>query len=94
MARSLLALGRAVEAIAVLRPAIRGGVDGGNTYATHTELREMMGHAFYEAGQPDSARVYYRAVEQAWRGSDARFAARYKVISDRLASRVMRRQSD
>jgi DNA-binding SARP family transcriptional activator/tetratricopeptide (TPR) repeat protein len=85
MARSLVALGRNSEAIAVLRPALRGGVDGGNTYVTHTELRELMGQAFFAAGKRDSAAVYYRAVEQAWRGADARFAGRYAEAKARSA---------
>jgi tetratricopeptide (TPR) repeat protein len=83
LARSLLALNRNAEAVAVLRPALTGGVDGGNTYVTHTELHELLGHAFFAAGQGDSAAAHYRAVEAAWRGADARFAARYSVARAR-----------
>jgi len=78
MARSLLALGRAAEAIAILRPALRGGVDGSNTHVTHTELREELAHAFEQAGQRDSATYYYRAVERAWRRADSQFRERYE----------------
>lgn len=46
LAQSLLRLGRAREAIAVLQPALRGGVDGGNSYVTHTELHEALALAF------------------------------------------------
>ena len=77
MARSLLELDRAPEAIAILRPALRGGVDGSNTYVTHTELREELAHAFEQAGQRDSARFYYGAVERAWRRADPQFRDRY-----------------
>jgi len=77
LARSLLALHRGPEAIAVLRPAIHGGVDGSNTYVSRTELHEAMAEAFEQAGQPDSARVHWRAVESAWRRADPQFRERY-----------------
>lgn len=77
MARSLLALHRPAEAIAVLRPAIRGGVDGSNTYTSRTELHEVMAQAFEQAGLQDSARVHWRAVESAWRHADPPFRERY-----------------
>ena len=77
LAQSLLALRRPAEAIAVLRPAIRGGVDGSNTYMSRTELHEAMAQAFEQAGQPDSASVHWRAVESAWRHADPQFAERY-----------------
>ncbi len=77
LARSLMALGRPEEAVAVLRPAIHGGVDGSNTYLTHTELHEAAARAFALAGRFDSAAVHYRAVEQAWRHADPEYSARY-----------------
>jgi tetratricopeptide (TPR) repeat protein len=77
MARSLLELRRPAEAIAVLRPAIRGGVDGSNTYTSRTELHEAMALAFEQAGQADSARTHWRAVESAWRRADPQFRERY-----------------
>ena len=76
MARSLLALRRPAEAIAVLRPAIHGGVDGSNTYTSRTELHEAMAQAFELAGQRDSAVAHYRAVERAWRRADPEFGGR------------------
>jgi hypothetical protein len=87
MARSLLALGRAAEAIAILRPALRGGVDGSNTDVTHTELREELAHAFELAGQPDSARVHYQAVERAWRRANPQFRERYQRAKAKIAVR-------
>ena len=78
VARSLLALRRPAEAVAVLRPAIHGGVDGSNTYTSRTELHEAMADAFEQAGNRDSAVVHYRAVEQAWRQADPEFAERYR----------------
>ncbi len=86
MARSLMALRRYPEAIAVLRPALRGGIDGSNTYVTHTELHEALAQAFEQAGQIDSAAVHYRAVERAWRWADPQFEARYRVARDRAGS--------
>jgi DNA-binding SARP family transcriptional activator/tetratricopeptide (TPR) repeat protein len=83
LARSLVTLRRHGEAIAVLQPALRGGVDGGNTYVTHTELHEALAHAFYAAGQRDSARAHYATVERAWRAADPNFAARYRTARDR-----------
>lgn len=78
LARSLIELGRHREAIAVLRPAIRGGVDGSNTYTSRTELHEAMAQAFAQAGQRDSAVAHYRTVEQNWRRADPEFSERYR----------------
>ena len=77
MARSLIALHRPAEAIAVLQPAIRGGVDGSNTYVSRTELHEALAEAFEQAGQADSARVHWSAVERAWRRADPQFRDRH-----------------
>lgn len=77
MARSLLALRRPTEAIAVLRPAIHGGVDGSNSYVSRTELHEAMAEAFEQAGRADSATAHWRAVESAWRRADPQFRERY-----------------
>jgi len=77
LAQSLLALGRAQEAVAVLRPALHGGIDGSNTYLTRTEIHLAMADAFAAAGMPDSAAAHYRAVERAWRNADPEFRSRY-----------------
>jgi len=87
MARSLLALGRAQEAIAVLRPALRGGVDGSNTYTSRTELHEALAEAFDLAGIGDSAASHYAAVEKAWRHTDPNYSARYQRVRDRIGAR-------
>ncbi len=87
MARSLLALGRARDAIAILQPALRGGVDGGNTYVTRTELHEALADAFTAAGMPDSARVHHRAVERALRNADPQFRPRYERARQASANR-------
>lgn len=76
MARELLAVGRALEAIDILRPALRGPIESNNLYLTQTEIHELLAKAFERAGAPDSAAVHYRRVALAWRDSDARFRER------------------
>jgi predicted Zn-dependent protease len=78
LAHSLQTLGRASEAVEVLQAALRGGVDGSNTYVTHTDLHLALADAFAAAGQRDSASVHYRAVELAWREADPAFSDRYR----------------
>jgi DNA-binding SARP family transcriptional activator/TolB-like protein len=85
LARTLLALRRPADAIAILRPAFHGSLQGSNTYITHTELHETIAHAFDEAGQPDSAAVHYRYVVRAWAAADAPFRARWESARTRLA---------
>jgi len=76
LARELIAVGRAPEAIDILRPVLRGPIQSSNLYVTQTEIHEMLAKAFETAGAPDSARVHYRRVAAAWRDSDARFRER------------------
>lgn len=78
MVRSLLVLRRPGEAIAVLRPAIHGGVDGSNSYTSRPELHEAMAEAFEQAGRRDSAVAHWREVERAWRRADPELAERYR----------------
>jgi predicted Zn-dependent protease len=73
LARCLLRLGRAREAVAALQPALRGEVDASNLYITRTELHELLAQAFDAAGQPDSAALHYRAVVKAWQRADPSF---------------------
>lgn len=77
LARSLLALHRPLEAVAVLQPALRGGVDGSNSYVSRTELHEALALALDQAGLRDSAMVHWRSVEIAWRHADPQFQERY-----------------
>jgi tetratricopeptide (TPR) repeat protein len=76
LGRALLRLGRAREAVAVLAPALRGGLEGSNYYVTHTELHEALAEAWDAAGVRDSARVHWRWVADAWRAGDAPFRTR------------------
>jgi tetratricopeptide (TPR) repeat protein len=82
--RMLVALGRAEEAVRTLQPALRGPLEAGNFYSTHTEIREMLGRAWEMAGQPDSAIVHYRRVLNAWKNADPEFHARRDTIRRRL----------
>jgi DNA-binding SARP family transcriptional activator/tetratricopeptide (TPR) repeat protein/TolB-like protein len=76
LGRELITVGRAPEAIGLLRPALRGPIESSNLYVTQTEIHEMLAKAFELAGAPDSAAVHYRRVAVAWRDSDARFRER------------------
>jgi tetratricopeptide (TPR) repeat protein len=69
-ARVLLKLGRTDQALALLRSAIRGPFDGPNLYLSRTVIQEAMARAFEQAGQTDSARVYYGRVAAAWSRAD------------------------
>ena len=86
MARSLIALGKPAEAVAVLRPALRGAVDASNLYLTRTEIHELLAQAFAQAGQRDSAAVHYRAVVRAWERADSAFVPRLQAARQWLAS--------
>jgi len=88
LARTLLQLGRAKDAIPVLQHPLRGTLEGGNFYATRTELQEELAHAFDAAGERDSAAVYYRAVIEAWHAADPRFQPRVAAARARLAADI------
>lgn len=86
MARSLLALDRPADAVAILQPALRGEIDASNLYLTRTELHELLATAFDRAGQPDSAARHWRGVVAAWRNADPQFATRRLAAEQRLRS--------
>ncbi len=85
MARSLMALDRPGEAIAVLQPALRGGIEGSNLYITRTELHELLAQAFDANRQRDSAAAHFAVVERAWRLADPVFRSRYETARRRAA---------
>jgi DNA-binding SARP family transcriptional activator len=89
LAKCLLELGRPLDAVSVLQPALRGEVDASNLYITRTDLHERLAEAFVSAGKPDSAAAHYRAVVKAWQRADPGFHAR----RDR-AIHWLRRHSD
>src|ERR1700722_17885701 len=75
-ARLLLAQGHAGEAIAMLQPALRGGIDASNWYVTRTALHELLAQAFVRAGVRDSAARHYAYVATAWQKGDPSFRER------------------
>jgi hypothetical protein len=70
---------RPVEAIPIVRAALRGGIDGSNLYITRTELHELLAQLFEASGEEDSASVHYAVVTRAWRSADPAFASRYDL---------------
>jgi hypothetical protein len=87
LARSLLQLRRPREAVAALRPALRGEIDAANLHITRTELHELLALACRAADQLDSAAVHDRAVVRAWAHADPRFTGRLVAAQRRLAIR-------
>jgi tetratricopeptide (TPR) repeat protein len=85
LGRTLLALSRPREAVAVLRPALHGPLESNNYYVTHTELHELLARAFDAAGEPDSAAVHARYVARAWSRADLELSSRLAAVR-RLAA--------
>lgn len=84
LGRVLLALRRPREAVAALAPALRGGVEGSNLYATHAELHEALAQAYDAAGESDSAAAHYGWLVTAWAAADEPLRARWRQASARL----------
>jgi len=83
LAGSLLALKRPQEAVAILRSALHGGIEGSGLYLTRTEAHERLAQSFEAAGRRDSAAVHFAIVARAWRGADAAYRARYEAARGR-----------
>jgi DNA-binding SARP family transcriptional activator/tetratricopeptide (TPR) repeat protein len=86
LAKSLLALHRAKEAVLPLQAALRGGIDGSNLYVTRTDLHEALAQSFAAAGQPDSAAVHYAAVVRALERADPPLQPRREAAAAWLRS--------
>ena len=84
LGKSLLALNRPAEAIAIVRAPLHGGIEGPGLYLTRTETHELLAQVFDAAGQRDSAAAHYAIVERAWRNADPALAARYETARARL----------
>jgi predicted lipid-binding transport protein (Tim44 family) len=78
-------LDRPREAIAALQPALRGDLDAGALYVTHTEVHEELAQAFDRARMTDSAAAHYRAVIKAWARADREFWPRRDTAQSWLA---------
>jgi hypothetical protein len=86
LARTLVILGRAGEAVQTLQYALTGPLEASSYYTTHSELRALLGSAFEAAGQRDSAIAHYRWTVNAWRAADRVFVARRDSLRARLAA--------
>lgn len=86
LGKSLLALNRPAEAIAIVRAPLHGGIEGPGLYLTRTETHELLAKAFDAAGQQDSAAVHYAIVERAWRNADPSLQPRYESARARVAA--------
>lgn len=92
LGKSLLALGRARDAIPILRAPLRGGIEGSGLYLTRTEIHELLARAFDAAGEPDSAAAHYAIVARAWRAADPFLKPRYEAARSWIALRGHPRQ--
>jgi tetratricopeptide (TPR) repeat protein len=70
LARAMMRIGRAADAVAVLQPALRGSMESSNLYVTRTELHELLAQAWDAANARDSAAANYRVVANAWKRAD------------------------
>jgi tetratricopeptide (TPR) repeat protein len=68
----LLEQGRAAEAVEIVQPALRGGLDGSPLYVNRTELHGLLGEAWLAAGNADSARTHLDRAVRNWEGGDPR----------------------
>lgn len=84
LADVLLALNRPAEAAAWVESAVRGPIEGPNTYVTQTELFELAGRAYELAGRRDSAIACYKRVVHAWQQADSTFRGRKEEVEQRL----------
>jgi DNA-binding SARP family transcriptional activator/TolB-like protein len=64
------------EAIRVLQPALRGGLEGSNLYVSRTEIHELLAQAFESLGAADSAASHYDIVASAWSAADPSLSRR------------------
>lgn len=86
LARVYLHAHRPREAVAVLQPALRGGIDASNLYLNRTELHELLAQAWDAAGARDSAAAHYAYVAKTWAGADPSLQPRVTAARARLAS--------
>ncbi|MEJ2206406.1 MAG: hypothetical protein P8170_20125 [Gemmatimonadota bacterium] len=87
LARLLLRAGRPMDAVQILRPLERGWfMESTNLHNTLTEVHEMLGRAWDQAGVTDSAAVHWRRVTTAWERADPELEARRAYAERRLAS--------
>lgn len=95
LASALLRRGRATDAVVVLQPSLRSGLEASGLYVTRTELHELLARAWEAVGTPaarDSAAAHYTHVANAWAGGDPPYVAR--AAAARAAAAKLRTASD
>jgi tetratricopeptide (TPR) repeat protein len=88
LGRALLEEGRAMEAVRVLGPVLRGGLEGPGLYIIRTEVRGLLGEAWLRAGNADSARVHLHQAAANWENGEPHAKAesvRWRALLDRIA---------
>jgi len=86
LARVYLHARRPRDAVAVLQPALRGGIDASNLYVNRTELHELLAQAWDAAGGRDSAAAHYAYVAKVWANADPALQPRVSAARTRLAA--------
>lgn len=86
LGKALLRLDQPSKAVAVVRSALQGGIDGSNLYVTRSDLHELLAQAFDRLGRRDSAAVHYRAVVRAWARSDPTYRPRLSRAQEWLSA--------
>ena len=86
LARALMRLGRPAEAVAALRPALRGGMESSNLYVTRTELHELLAQALEGTNARDSAAAHYELVARSWAHADPLLRERRARAEARVAT--------
>ena len=89
LAKLYLQLGRPRDAVRVLGPVLRGGLEGSTYFLTRTEAHELLARSWEAVGgalAEDSAAVHYRSVVHAWSRGDAPFQARARAARTRLVA--------
>jgi serine/threonine protein kinase/tetratricopeptide (TPR) repeat protein len=86
LARLLIAMGEAEEAVAMLQRTLRGPIFADGFYVTRPELHELLGDAWAAAGRPDSAAVNYQRAIAAWEHADPAFQAQRAATERRLSA--------
>jgi predicted Zn-dependent protease len=84
LARELLSIDKADEAVTVLEPALRGPLNSMGTYATQTDIRALLAEALDRAGDRSGALAQMAWVETAWADAEPPVRARLDSLRDVL----------
>jgi DNA-binding SARP family transcriptional activator len=76
LARTLMELGQPRDAATVLAAALHSELTASVQYITNTELHALLGEAWAQAGQRDSARVHLRIAAERWKDAEPEWTAR------------------